>query len=132
MSKGIEGFFVETHSWKETVTFWKALGYELVFQTSHHTGELRHPSGGPYVLVAERPAHQALQMYPVIVTEQATRFTPPTTGTVARAFRKVHWGVLEMLLQDPDGRVLSVQARSTHKAAPKAARKAAKRRKKVA
>ncbi len=131
MSKGIEGFFVETHSWKKTVSFWKGLGYELVFQTSHHTGELRHPEGGPYVFVAERPAHQALQMYPVILTETAARFSPPATGSVARAFRKVHWGVLEMLLHDPDGRMLSVQARASRKAAPKAAR-AAKRKPKAA
>ena len=61
-SDGIEGLLVETHNWGKTVAFWQGLGYELEFETDHHSGQLRHPRGGPYIFVAERPPHQALKV----------------------------------------------------------------------
>jgi hypothetical protein len=45
-TKGIKEVLVETHNWGTTVAFWKDLGYELEFETDHHSGRLRHPSGG--------------------------------------------------------------------------------------
>jgi hypothetical protein len=109
-TEGIEGLLIETHNWGKTVAFWKGLGYELEFETDHHSGRLRHPRGGPYLFVAERPPHQALKVVPMLGVKDATRFSPPSAATVVRPFEPQHWQVLEMLLADPDGRELSVQA----------------------
>jgi hypothetical protein len=109
-TEGIEGLLIETHNWGKTVAFWKALGYELEFETDHHSGRLRHPRGGPYIFVAERPAGTPLQLRPVLAVVDAAKFSLPGSGSVVRPFEAQHWDVLEMLLADPDGRHLSVQA----------------------
>lgn len=107
---GIEGLLIETHNWGKTVAFWQALGYKLEFETDHHSGQLRHPSGGPYIFIAERPPEQALQIQLAIGVRDAAKFSPPNAGVVVRPFERAHWPALEMLLADPDGRHLSVQA----------------------
>ncbi|MBJ6759174.1 hypothetical protein JGU66_00275 [Myxococcaceae bacterium JPH2] len=109
-TEGIEGLLIETHNWGKTVAFWKALGYEVEFETDHHSGRLRHPSGGPYLFVAERPPDQELKVVPAVAVKDASRFSPPSSATVLRPFAPQHWPALEMLLADPDGRDLSVQA----------------------
>jgi hypothetical protein len=109
-TEGIEGLLVETHNWGKAVAFWKALGYEIELETDHRSGLLRHPRGGPYLFVAERPPGQALKLLPVVAVRDAAGFSPPSSGTVIRPFEPQHWQVLEMLLADPDGRELSVQA----------------------
>src|SRR5215471_445420 len=63
-TRGIEMVLIETHNWGKTVAFWKSLGYELEFETDHHSGQLRHPAGGPALFIAERPPGQALQVVP--------------------------------------------------------------------
>ncbi|KYF73295.1 hypothetical protein BE11_23740 [Sorangium cellulosum] len=107
---GIEGLLIETHNWGKTVAFWQGLGYKLELETDHHSGRLRHPRGGPYIFVAERPRDRALQLVPVVAAGDAARFSPPGAGTVLRPFEPQHWPVLEMLLADPDGRPISVHA----------------------
>jgi hypothetical protein len=107
---GIEGLLIETHNWGKTVAFWKALGFELDFETDHHSGRLRHPRGGPFLFVAERPREQALKVVPMVAVADAAQFSPPSTATVIHPFEAQHWPALEMLLADPDGRELSVQA----------------------
>jgi hypothetical protein len=109
-TRGIEGLIIETHNWGKTVAFWQGLGYELELETDHHSGLLRHRSGGPYLFVAERPIHQALDVLPVVAVSSAAGFSPPNAATVVRPFEPQHWQVLEMRLADPDGRQLSVQA----------------------
>ena len=109
-TKGIEGLLVETHNYGKTVAFWQALGYEIDFETDHHSGLLRHPRGGPYLFVAERPSSQAPKLVPMVAVSDAAGFSPPRAGTVVRPFEPQHWHALEMLLADPDGRELSVQA----------------------
>jgi len=109
-TKGIEGLIIETHNWGKSVAFWKGLGFELEFETDHHSGRLRHPAGGLYVFLAERPPKRALEAQPVLRVADAKRFKPPRAGKISRRFTKQHWGVLEMLIRDPDGRRLSVQA----------------------
>jgi hypothetical protein len=109
-SNGIAGLLIETHNWGKTVAFWKALGYELEFETDHHSGQLRHPSGGPFLFVAERAAGTPLKLQPMLAVDDAAKFTPPSSGEVVRPFEAQHWHVLEMLVADPDGRQLSVQA----------------------
>lgn len=109
-TEGIEGLLIETHNWGKTVAFWKGLGYELEFETDHHSGRLRHPRGGPYLFVAERPPSQALKVVPTVAVKDATRFSPPSAATVVRPFEPQHWQGLEMLLADPDGREIGVHA----------------------
>jgi hypothetical protein len=109
-TKGITEILVETHNWGRTVSFWKALGYEVEFETDHHSGRLRHPNGGPSLFVAERPHTHILQVVLGVAVTDAARFTPPRSGTVVRAFAKQHWPALQMLLADPDGRQLAVEA----------------------
>jgi hypothetical protein len=41
--------------------------------------------------------------------ESAKGFQPPASGTVTQPFIKTHWGTLQMLLTDPDGRVLGIE-----------------------
>ena len=107
---GIEGLLIETHNWGKTVAFWTALGYQLEFETDHHSGQLRHPDGGPYLFVAERPPGQALRVVPTVGVADAAGFTPPASGTVLRPFERQHFPALEMLLGDPDGRTVGVHA----------------------
>ena len=107
---GIAGLLIETHNWGKTVAFWQGLGYVLEFETDHHSGQLRHPAGGPYLFIAERPAGQALKIVPALAVKQAAGFTPPSAATVVHAFEPQHFPVLEMALLDPDGRDVSVHA----------------------
>ncbi len=107
---GIDGILIETHNWGSTVAFWQDLGYELEFETDHHSGRLRHPRGGPYIFVAERPRDHVLQVVLGVTVADATKFTLPRGGTVARPFERQHWPALQMLLADPDGRQLAVEA----------------------
>jgi hypothetical protein len=109
-TQGIDGVLVETHNFGKTVAFWKSLGFELEFETDHHSGRLRHPAGGPYIFVAERPPQQALQVVLGVSVASAQAFQPPSSGTVLQPFEKQHWGALQMLVADPDGRVVAVEA----------------------
>ncbi|MFC5740784.1 VOC family protein [Dyella tabacisoli] len=109
-TKGINGILIETHNWGQTVAFWQELGYELEFETDHNSGRLRHPNGGPYIFIAERPSHHVLQVVLGLAVADASQFTPPHSGTVLRPFEEQHWPVLQMLLADPDGRQLAVDA----------------------
>lgn len=109
-TEGIQGLLIETHNWGKSVAFWKALGYELEFETDHHSGQLRHPGGGPFIFIAERPEGAPLQLQPMLAVRDAAAFSAPDSGSVLRTFAAQHWNVLEMLLADPDGRCLSVQA----------------------
>lgn len=109
-TNGIDGILIETHNWGKTVAFWRDLGYEVEFETDHHSGRLRHPSGGPYIFIAERPDDHPLQVVLGVAIADAERFTPPPAGTVLRPFEKQHWPALQMLLADPDGRQIAVEA----------------------
>lgn len=119
---GMEGLLIETHNFGKTVAFWKALGYEISFATDHNSGQLRHPSGGPYLFVAERPEGTSLRFQPILSVRDSNQFTPPASGTVVRPFQPQHWGVLQLLLADPDGRQLNVHAPLPPDAQKKAAR----------
>jgi hypothetical protein len=110
MTDGIAGLLIETHNWGKTVAFWQALGYQLEFETDHHSGQLRHPRGGPYLFIAERPSDQALKVVLAVGVADAKAFVPPSAGTVVQPFEPQHWPVLELVLADPDGRQISVHA----------------------
>jgi hypothetical protein len=107
---GIDVILLETHNWGKSVAFWRDLGYELEFETDHHSGRLRHPRGGPSLFIAERPRDQALRVVLGLSVADASTFTPPSAGAVVRPFEEQHWPALQMLLADPDGRELAVEA----------------------
>jgi hypothetical protein len=107
---GVEGLIIETRNWGKTVAFWQALGYQVEFETGRNSGRLEHPSGGPYLFVVERPTSQDTEIQPLVGTSNADSFQPPSAGTVEHPFTGRHWGAAEMLLRDPDGRHVSVQA----------------------
>jgi hypothetical protein len=109
-TEGIDGILIETHNWGKTVAFWQDLGYEIEFETDHHSGRLRHPRGGPYIFIAERPPAHHLQVVLGVAVADASQFKPPRSGTVVQPFAKQHWPALQMLLEDPDGRQLAVEA----------------------
>jgi Ribbon-helix-helix protein, copG family len=109
-SNGVEGLIVETRNWGKSVAFWQALGYQVEFDTGRNSGRLRHPAGGPYLFVVERPGSQAPEILPLVGVGEASSFAPPAAGTVEQPFTDRHWGVSELLLRDPDGRHVSVQA----------------------
>ena len=110
MNNGIEGILIETHNCGKTVAFWKDLGYEVEVETDHHSGQLRHPRGGPYIFIAERPQDHPLQVVLGVGVAEASQFTPPRSGTVMRPFEKQHWPALQMILADPDSRHIAVEA----------------------
>ena len=120
---GIDGVLIETHNWGKSVAFWQGLGYVLEFETDHHSGQLRHPDGGPYVFIAERPPEQPLQVVLGLRVDAAAKFKPPASGKVKRRFTKQHWGSLQMLLADPDGRVFGIEAPVVKQPRRKAARR---------
>ena len=57
-----------------------------------------------------RPAGEAAEMQPVLSVSDHTGFEVPRAGDLDRPFEAQHWGVMEMLLRDPDGRRISIQA----------------------
>ena len=109
-TSGIDGIIVATHNWGKSVAFWQAMGFEIEFETDRNSGRLRHPAGGPYLFVHEVPEHEAAELVPLIPVADSEAFEPPASGTVERPFTPQRWGALEMLLADPDGHRLSVQA----------------------
>ena len=109
-TKGIDGLLIETHNWGKSVAFWQSLGYEIELETDHHSGRLRHPAGGPYVFIAERPPEQVLRVVLGLSVDDAAAFAPPKSGTIKRPFIEEHWGALQMLLVDPDGREVAIEA----------------------
>ena len=110
-TEGFAGFYIETLNYGATAAFWKSLGFKNVFETDHGSGQWKHSSGGPYVFIAERadPDHP-LQTYPVLSVADSTRFAPDRKPEYARPFQPQHWGVVEALVVDPDGRLVSLQA----------------------
>ena len=83
-ARGIDTILIETHNWGKTVAFWKALGYEVEFETDHHSGRLRHPLGGPSLFVAERAQDRPLKVVLGLAVPDASSFTPPHAGKVVR------------------------------------------------
>lgn len=108
-TEGIVGFYVETRNYGATAAFWRSLGFESQFETDHGSGQWVHPGGGPYVFIAETQADR-LETHPVLAVADAGAFRPDRPVDYARPFTAQHWGVLEAIVRDPDGREVSLQA----------------------
>ena len=108
-TEGIEGLHVETRNYGATGAFWASLGFKKVFETDHGSGQWQHPAGGPYVFIKEQ--HDApLETHPVLRVVDSTAFAPDRAPDFAMPFTPQHWGVVEALIRDPDGRHVSLQA----------------------
>jgi hypothetical protein len=106
-----QGFYVETRNCGATAALWASLGFENVFDTDHGSGQWAHPGGGPYVFIAENGDLDApLATHPILGVADATAFRPARPPEFFRDFEPQHWGVVEALLRDPDGREVSLQA----------------------
>ncbi len=101
---------IETHSWAESVAFWRQLGWEL--QDDHGTsGKLVAPGGGAYIWLNEVAANvkPAFDIY--FEVTDAERFAPRAPVEVVEPFTATHWGTSLMTVRDPDGRLVRLQAR---------------------
>jgi hypothetical protein len=108
-TEGIEGFYVETRNYGATAAFWSSLGFKSVLETDHGSGQWVHPAGGPYVFIAER--HEGdLQTQPILKVADAAAFAPTRPADFVQPFTAQHWGVMEAVVRDPDGRLVSLQA----------------------
>jgi hypothetical protein len=108
-TEGFAGFYVETRNYGATAAFWASLGYVNAFETDHGSGQWEHPSGGPYVFIAEEQG-ATLQTYPILRVKDSEAFAPDRAPEFERPFTPQHWGVVEALLRDPDGRIVSLHA----------------------
>ena len=109
-TEGIEAVYLETHNWGRAAGFFKALGYELEFETDHSSGMLRN-GAGPYIFIAEVPEQRELGgMQVVFKVADADAFRPGDGVEVVTQFEETHYGSREMTVRDPDGRTWTLQA----------------------
>jgi len=108
-TQGIEGIVIETRNYGATAAFWLSLGFDKVVETDHGSGQFVHPSGGPYVFVVEQHDRD-LAVQPVVRVPDAAAFTPTRPLEFVQPFTAQHWGVLQALVHDPDGRPVSLEA----------------------
>jgi hypothetical protein len=108
-TEGFEGYYIETRDYRETAAFWASMGFEKLFETDHGSGQWQHPAGGPYVFINEQ--HDTdLGTHPILRVTDAAVFAPRPPADFERPFTPEHWGVVEALVRDPDGRLVSLQA----------------------
>jgi catechol 2,3-dioxygenase-like lactoylglutathione lyase family enzyme len=105
---GFDHLYVETHDWAAAVGFWQSLGFELEFETDHHSGMLRNPAGGPTVFLAEQSLDDPLATELYLTVDADYRV--PSGVTVVSPFRETHWGTKVMIIQDPDGHRFRLEA----------------------
>ena len=108
-TKGIEAVYLTTHNWGKSAKFFKALGFELEFDTGHNSGQLRN-GAGPYLFIAEIPANQKPEAHVVLKVDDADAVRPEPIVDVVTPFEPTHWGTQEMTVRDPDGRIWHLQA----------------------
>jgi len=108
-TQGIEAVFLTTHNWGKAAKFFRALGFDLEFETDHNSGQLRN-GAGPYLFIAEVPQTQEPQAHVVMKVADAEAFRPDAIVEVVTPFEPTHWGTQEMTVRDPDGRIWRLQA----------------------
>ena len=108
-TEGCIGFYVQTRNYGATASFWHSLGFEKTFETDHGSGQWQHPRGGPYVFIDEQQVEE-LEIHPILSVRDAAAFSPQRPVDFAKEFTPEHWGMLEAVILDPDGRPVSLQA----------------------
>jgi hypothetical protein len=108
-TEGIEGLHIETRNYGATAAFWASLGFTSDFETDHGSGRWVHPGGGPYVFIREQ--HDAeLALRPVLGVGDVGAFETSSTLRFVQPFMAQHWGVLQGIVEDPDGRSVHLEA----------------------
>jgi hypothetical protein len=107
-TEGFAGVYFETRNYGATAAFWSSLGFQNVFETGHGSGQWEHPNGGPYVFIAEQQ-DAPLETHPILAVRDSEAFAPDRAPDFAQPFTPQHWGVVEALIRDPDGRNVSLQ-----------------------
>lgn len=107
-TNGLASVFLTTHNWGKYVSFLQSLGYELEFETDHHSGLLRN-GDGPYLFVAEVPESEAPGAQLVLGVADPDSVELSSSVDVVSPFEDTHWGTKEMTVRDPDGRIWSLQ-----------------------
>jgi hypothetical protein len=92
-----------------TAAFWKSLGYQPAFESDHASGQWVNPAGGPYVFIDEQQGEE-LETHPILRVPEAEAFSPDRPLDLVHGFEPQHWGVVEAVVRDPDGRPVSLQA----------------------
>ena len=108
-TEGREAVFLTTHNWGKAAKFFQALGYELDFETDHHSGQL-HSAEGPYLFIAEVPESEPVAVQCVLAVPDGEALDLDPIVEVVTPFAATHWGTREMTVRDPDGRLWSLQA----------------------
>lgn len=109
---GITAVFLETHNWGRAARFFTQLGFELDFETDHHSGQFRG-ADGPTVFVAEVPEDRPTGAQLVLRVPDAESYRPDPGLEVLSPFEDTHYGTREMVVRDPDGRTWTIQAPGT-------------------
>ena len=107
-TQGIEAVYLETHNWGKAAKFFTALGYELVFETDHASGQLRN-GDGPYLFIAEVPADQPTALQVTLKVADTTKVDLDPVVDVVTPFEDTHWGTRQMVVRDPDGRLWNLE-----------------------
>lgn len=115
-TEGIEAVWLETHNWGRSAKFFQSLGYELDFETDHHSGQLRSQTG-PTLFIAEIPADQTPGLRLVLQVADADALELDPSVEVVTPFEATHFGTQMMTVRDPDGREWTLQAPVTSDAA---------------
>ena len=114
-TEGIESILIETRDYGAAAAFWKSLGYENQFETDHGSGQWAHPAGGPYLFIAEQHEGE-LRMQLSLKVADAAAFVADQAVQVVQPFALQHWGVMEAMVRDPDGRDVGLHAPGEHHA----------------
>jgi hypothetical protein len=101
MTDGIEGVFLQTHSWAKSSEFFQKLGFTVEFETELNTGRLRN-GDGPFVFIAQVPEDQPPQTQ-LIVAITDEQMDALEGADIRKQLAR------EMTLYDPDGRSWRVQ-----------------------
>ena len=107
--EGVRHLYIETHNWGKSVAFWKQLGFELEFESDHHSGSLVAPNGSR-IFVAEQSPEDPLAIDIYLGATDAENFQPEPPVEVVRGFITTHWGTQVMTVRDPDGRAFRIEA----------------------
>ena len=107
-TQGFGHLYLETHDWGRSLAFWRALGFELDFETDHHSGQLVGPNGSR-IFLAEQPQEDPTG------TDVYLTMAEPTTPDAAAVdvvfdWSATHWGTQVMTVRDPDGCLFRLEA----------------------
>jgi hypothetical protein len=107
--QGVAHLYIETHDWDKSVAFWKQLGFQLEFETDHHSGSLVAANGTRIFLAEQSPEDPlAIDIYFGATDAEGCQPDPPVE--VVRGFTATHWGTQVMTVRDPDGRSFRIEA----------------------